>query len=120
MREAAKQSKTISLVRVDGSPTVAFQGTFRTDAANDVARKQRTRQLPHTDSGPGRASCSPKTPEADVLAALSTKRPGSRPRAALWCSSTPAYRPQARSGSRTQGTFGADPTEVVDYLSKRA
>src|SRR5512138_1898418 len=39
MREAAKQSQTISLVRVDGSPTVAFQGTFRTDAANDVARR---------------------------------------------------------------------------------
>src|SRR5690242_8728528 len=38
MREAAKQSKAISVVRVDGSPTTSFQGTFSSDAANDVAR----------------------------------------------------------------------------------
>ncbi len=54
MGEAAKQSKTISLVRVDGSPTVAFQGTFRTDAANDVARNSELDTFLEADAGPRR------------------------------------------------------------------
>jgi hypothetical protein len=69
MREAAKKNQTISLVRVDGSPTVAFQGTFRTDAANDVARRSELETfLKQTQDHVGKML--PKTPEADVLAAL--------------------------------------------------
>ena len=117
MREAAKQSHTISLVRVDGSPTVAFQGTFRTDAANDVARQSELEAfVKQTQDRIGKTQ--PKTPEADVLAALN-EAARITPEGGTVVLLDSGLQTTGQIRFQDQGTFGADPNEVVDYLGKR-
>jgi outer membrane protein OmpA-like peptidoglycan-associated protein len=118
MREAAKQSKAISLVRVDGSPTVSFQGTFSSDAANDVARNSELQQF--IQSVQGRISALlPAQPEADVLKALSeagriTEQGGTVVLIDSGLQTTGQIRFQ------DAGMFGADPGEFVEYLKGRS
>src|SRR5262245_16394224 len=118
MREAAKQSKAISLVRVDGSPTVSFEGTFASDAANDVARNNELEQF--IAGVQGRISALlPAQPEANVLAALGeagriTEQGGTVVLLDSGLQTTGQIRFQ------DPGTFGADPTEFVTYLQSRA
>jgi OmpA-OmpF porin, OOP family len=117
MREAAKQSHTISLVRVDGSPTVAFQGTFRTDAANDVARKSELEAFLKTAQDRV-GKLQPKTPEVDVLAAIN-EAARITPEGGTVVLVDSGLQTAGQVRFQDQGTFGADPKEVVDYLSKR-
>ena len=118
MREAAKQSHTISLVRVDGSPTVAFQGTFRTEAANDVARRSELdaflRQIQDRIT-----KLQPKTAEADVLAALNESA-RITPEGGTVIIVDSGLQTTGQVRFQDPGTFGADPKEVVDYLRKRS
>jgi outer membrane protein OmpA-like peptidoglycan-associated protein len=117
MREAAKQGHTISLVRVDGSPTVAFQGTFQTDAANDVARESELDGfLKQTQDLVGKLK--PKAPEADVLAALN-EAARITPEGGTVVLLDSGLQTAGQLRFQDQGTFGADPTEVVDYLGTR-
>lgn len=117
MREAAKKSQTISLVRVDGSPTVAFQGTFKTEAANDVARRSELDTfLRQTEDRVGKLQ--PKTPEADVLAALG-EAARITPEGGTVVLIDSGLQTAGQLRFQDQGTFGADPKEVVDYLRKR-
>ena len=118
MKEAAKQSQTISLVRVDGSPTVAFQGTFRTDAANDVARQSELDAfVKQTQDRVGKMQ--PKTPEADVLAALN-EAARITPEGGTVVLIDSGLQTTGQIRFQDQGTFGADPKEFVDYLQKRS
>ncbi len=118
MREAAKQSKAISLVRVDGSPTVAFQGTFRTEAANDVARRSELDTfLKQTQDRIGKLL--PKTAEADVLAALN-EAARITPEGGTVVLIDSGLQTTGQVRFQDPGTFGADPKELVDYLTKRS
>jgi OmpA-OmpF porin, OOP family len=118
LREAAKRSRTISLVRVDGSPTVAFQGTFRTEAANDVARRSELDAfLRQTQDRVDKLR--PKTPEADVLAALN-EAARITPEGGTVVLVDSGLQTAGQVRFQDPGTFGADPNEVVDYLSKRS
>jgi outer membrane protein OmpA-like peptidoglycan-associated protein len=118
MREAAKQSHTISLVRVDGSPTVAFQGTFRTEAANDVARRSELDAfLRQTEDRITKLQ--PKTAEADVLAALN-EAARITPEGGTVVIVDSGLQTTGQVRFQDPGTFGADPKEVVDYLQKRS
>jgi OOP family OmpA-OmpF porin len=118
MREAAKQSQTISLVRIDGSPTVAFQGTFRTEAANDVARRSELDNfLRQTQDRV--AKLVPKVAEADVLAGLN-EAARITPEGGTVVLIDSGLQTTGQVRFQDPGTFGADPKEVVDYLTKRS
>jgi OOP family OmpA-OmpF porin len=118
MREAAKQSHTISLVRVDGSPTVAFQGTFQTEAANDVARRSELDAfLRQTQDRVDKLR--PKTAEADVLAALN-EAARITPEGGTVVLVDSGLQTAGQLRFQDPGTFGADANEVVEYLSKRS
>ena len=117
MREAAKTSETISLVRIDGSPTVAFQGTFRTDAANDVARRSELEAfLRQTQDRVGKLQA--KEAEADVLAALN-EAARITPEGGTVVLLDSGLQTAGQLRFQDDGTFGADPKEVVDYLRTR-
>jgi outer membrane protein OmpA-like peptidoglycan-associated protein len=118
MREAAKQSQTISLLRVDGSPTVAFQGVFRSDAANDVARNSELEQFISATQGRVTALL-PKTPEADVLGALG-EAARITPEGGTVVLVDSGLQTTGQIRFQDQGTFGADPLEFVDYLENRS
>src|SRR5262245_28537622 len=118
LREAAKQGQTISLVLIDGAPKVTYQGAFKTEAGNDIARRSAldiflTRTV-------GRLGLlAPEKPEADVFAALKEA-----------ADITPAGGTVVLLGSGLQaagqlrlqdeGMFGVYPQEVVDYLKIRS
>jgi outer membrane protein OmpA-like peptidoglycan-associated protein len=117
VREAAKAGNTISLVRVDGSPTVAFQGTFRTDAANDVARRSELEGfIQQTLDRVGKLT--PKENEADVLAALS-EAARITPEGGTVVLLDSGLQTAGQIRFQDPGTFGANPAEVVDYLTTR-
>jgi OmpA-OmpF porin, OOP family len=118
MKEAAKKSQTISLVRVDGSPTVAFQGTFKTDAANDVARQSELDAfVKQTQDRVGKLQ--PKTPEADVLAAFN-EAARITPEGGTVVLIDSGLQTTGQIRFQDPGTFGADPKEFVEYLQKRS
>jgi outer membrane protein OmpA-like peptidoglycan-associated protein len=118
MREAAKQSHAVSLVRVDGSPTVSFQGTFGTDAANDVARNQELEMFIQ-DVEARVAALLPKTPEADVLAALG-EAARITPEGGTVVLVDSGLQTTGQIRFQDPGTFGADPNEFVAYLQARS
>jgi len=118
IREAAKQSQAISLVRVDGSPTVSFQGTFRTDAANDVARNNELDQFVRDVQGRVTALL-PKAPEADVLAALG-EAARITPEGGTVVLVDSGLQTTGQIRFQDPGTFGADPNEFVSYLQARS
>jgi OmpA-OmpF porin, OOP family len=113
VREAAKQSKAVSVVRVDGSPSVSFQGTFGTDAANDVARNNEL-ELFLDDVQSRVAALRPKTPEADILGALGEAARITPEGTIVLIDSGLQTTGQIRF--QDPGTFGADPNEFVAYL----
>ena len=118
VREAAKQSQTVSIVRVDGSPTVSFQGTFRTDAANDVARASELEQFVR-DVQNRVAALLPKAPEADVLAALG-EAARITPAGGTVVLVDSGLQTTGQIRFQDPGTFGADPAEFVAYLRARS
>jgi outer membrane protein OmpA-like peptidoglycan-associated protein len=118
VREAAKQSQTVSIVRVDGSPTVSFQGTFRTDAANDVARTSELDQFVR-DVQNRVAALRPKAPEADVLAALG-EAARITPAGGTVVLIDSGLQTTGQIRFQDPGTFGADPSEFVTYLRARS
>jgi OOP family OmpA-OmpF porin len=118
MREAAKQSQAVSLVRVDGSPTVSFQGTFRTDAANDVARDNELAMF-ISDVQSRVAALLPKAPEADVLAALG-EAARITPEGGTVVLIDSGLQTTGQIRFQDPGTFGADPNEFVAYLRARS
>ena len=118
MREAAKQTQALSVVRVDGSPTVSFQGTFRTDAANDVARNTELEQF-LTDVQGRITALLPKTPEADVLAALG-EAARITPEGGTVVLLDSGLQTTGQIRFQDPGTFGADPNEFVSYLQARS
>jgi len=118
MREAAKQSQALSVVRVDGSPTVAFQGTFRTDAANDVARDNELQAFITATTGHV-ASLQPKTAEADVLAALS-EAARITPEGGTVVLIDSGLQTTGQIRFQDAGAFGANPDEFVQYLQTRS
>jgi outer membrane protein OmpA-like peptidoglycan-associated protein len=114
MREAAKKSKPISVVRVDGSPTTSFQGTFSSDAANDVARNNELQQFINGVQDQISALL-PKQPEANVLGALGEAgRITAQGGTVVLLDSGLQTSGQIRF--QDPGTFGADPQELVTYL----
>jgi outer membrane protein OmpA-like peptidoglycan-associated protein len=118
MREAAKESQPISLVRVDGSPTVPFQGTFRSDAANDVARNSELEQF--ISSIQTRVTAlRPNAPEADVLAALG-EAARITPEGGTVVLLDSGLQTTGQIRYQDPGTFGADPQEFVAYLQNRS
>ncbi len=118
MREAAKQSQTISLVRVDGSPSVPFQGTFASDAANDVARNNELEQF--IGSVQSRISALlPAQPEADVLGALA-EAARITPEGGTVVLLDSGLQTTGQIRFQDPGAFGADPTEFVQYLQGRS
>jgi outer membrane protein OmpA-like peptidoglycan-associated protein len=117
VREAAERGSTVSLVRVDGSPSVAFQGTFSSDAANDVARRSELDAfVQQTLDRVGKLT--PKQTEADVLAALS-EAARITPEGGTVVLLDSGLQTTGQIRYQDQGTFGADPAEVVDYLTTR-
>jgi outer membrane protein OmpA-like peptidoglycan-associated protein len=118
VREAAKQSQAVSLVRVDGSPTVSFQGTFRSDAANDVARNSEL-ELFISDVEGRVSALLPKEPEADVLAALG-EAARITPDGGTVVLIDSGLQTTGQIRFQDPGTFGADPNEFVTYLQARS
>lgn len=117
-REAAKQSQTVSLVRVDGSPTVSFQGTFRTDAANDVARDNELAMFV-SDVQSRVTALLPKAPEADVLGAIG-EAARITPEGGTVVLIDSGLQTTGQIRFQDPGTFGADPKEFVAYLQARS
>jgi outer membrane protein OmpA-like peptidoglycan-associated protein len=117
MREAAKQSHTISIVRVDGSPSVAFQGTFASTAANDVAKNNELEQFIQTAQSEV-TSLQPKSPEADVLAALG-EAARITPEGGTVVLMDSGLQTTGQIRFQDPGTFGADPNDFVTYLRNR-
>jgi OOP family OmpA-OmpF porin len=118
MREAAKQNHAVSVIRVDGAPTVAFQGTFKSDAANDVARSNELEAF-ITQTTTYISSLKPKTAEADVLAALS-EAARITPTGGTVVLIDSGLQTTGQLRFQDPGAFGADPAEFVDYLRKRS
>jgi OmpA-OmpF porin, OOP family len=117
MREAAKQGNAISLVRVDGSPSVAFQGAFRSDAANDVARRSELDAFVR-QAVDRVGQLEPQSPEADVLAALNESA-RITPAGGTVVLLDSGLQTTGQLRFQDPGTFGADPSEVVGYLGAR-
>ena len=114
VREAAKQSSRIQIVRVDGEPTVAVDATFRTNAQNDPLRRR------HLDTFVSQtlaaaAGLKPKKGEADVQGALTVAARATPDGGTVVL---------LDSGLSTTGQlsflggamFGVDPAEAVKYL----
>ena len=118
MREAAKQSQKISLVRVDGAPSTALEATFKTEAANDVARRSELDNFLRQLQGKVDA-LRPKTAEADVLAAIN-EAARITPEGGTVVVLDSGLQTAGQLQFQSPGTFGADPVEVVDYLTKRS
>jgi outer membrane protein OmpA-like peptidoglycan-associated protein len=117
MREAAKKSQAISLVRVDGSPSVPFQGTFASDAANDVARNNELEQF--ITGVQGRISALlPAQPEADVLKALGESA-RITPEGGTVVLLDSGLQTTGQIRFQDPGAFGSDPAEFVQYLQGR-
>jgi hypothetical protein len=117
MREAAKQRETVALVRVDGSPTIPFQGTFDTNAANDVARNSELEQF--VQSVVERVgTLQPSAPEADVLGALG-EAARITPEGGTVVLLDSGLQTTGQIRFQDPGTFGADPNEFVAYLRAR-
>jgi outer membrane protein OmpA-like peptidoglycan-associated protein len=117
MREAAKKSHTVSVVRVDGSPSVSFQGTFASTAANDVAKNNELEQFIQSAQA-AVTSLQPKTPEADVLAALG-EAARITPEGGTVVLMDSGLQTTGQIRFQDSGTFGADPNEFVTYLKTR-
>lgn len=118
MREAAKKSQAISVVRVDGSPTVPFQGTFSSDAANDVARSNELTQF-ITAVQQRISTLLPAAPEADVLGALG-EAARITPEGGTVVLIDSGLQTTGQIRFQDPGTFGADPAEFVTYLQQRS
>jgi outer membrane protein OmpA-like peptidoglycan-associated protein len=114
MSDAASAGNTIQVVRVDGSPSTAYSATFKSDAANDVARKNDLNTFLETTKA-AIAGLKPKAPEADVLGALGE---------AARLTPQGGYVVLVDSGLQTKGlirfqdtgTFSADPNDIVAYI----
>ncbi len=118
MREAAKKNQTISLVRVDGAPSVAFQGTFESTAANEVARNSELEDFV-TAVQQHVAALLPKAPEADILAALG-EAARITPAGGTVVLMDSGLQTTGQIRYQDDGTVGAEPIEFVEYLEARS
>lgn len=114
VREAAKQSQKIQVVRVDGVPTVALTATFKTEGKNSTIRDRDLRNF-LGQTGGYVSALQPKQPQADVLAAL-TLAARSTPEGGtivLMDSGIPTTGPLSFQNAEM---FSAPPGEVVAFL----
>ncbi|MCU7728857.1 OmpA family protein [Actinoplanes sp. KI2] len=114
IREAAKSSKKVQVVRVDGQPTVGLTAAFRTNGNNSTIRERDLQSFLNQADGYVQ-TLKPKRPQADVLTAL-TVAARSTPEGGtivLIDSGIPTTGPLSFTNSEM---FTADPKEVVDFL----
>ncbi|RSM64703.1 hypothetical protein DMB66_18830 [Actinoplanes sp. ATCC 53533] len=114
IREAAKNSKQVQIVRVDGEPTVALDATFKTDGNNPDIRDRELRTFLDQVSGYGK-TLKPKKPQADVLTALTVAARSTPANGTIVVidSGIPTIGPLSFTNPEM---FTADPKEVVEFL----
>ncbi|MEV6343260.1 OmpA family protein [Actinoplanes sp. NPDC051851] len=114
VREAAKKSAPIQVIRVDGVPTVALNATFKSTGKNDAIRgRELTGFLDQITGFVGRLQ--PKQPQADVLGALTLAAHGTPEGGTivLLDSGIPTTGPLTFTNTEM---FTVKPTEVADFL----
>lgn len=115
VREAAKNSKKVQVVRVDGEPTVALTAAFKTDGQNATIRDRDLRSF--LDQADGFVkTLKPKQPQADVLTALTVaaRTTPENGTVVLMDSGIPTTGPLSFTNSEM---FTARPKDVVEFLA---
>ncbi|GAA0555408.1 hypothetical protein GCM10010172_42670 [Paractinoplanes ferrugineus] len=116
IREAAKRGAPIQAVRVDGAPNSVLNATFHTNARNEAARLRALSAF-LADLGTAVERITAKVPEADVLEALAQAAHITQPGGTVVVLDS-GLQTTGLIRFQDEGTFGAEPNEVVEYLKK--